>query len=78
MQDTQQEVVWWQSRTIVAGVLSTIVGFLGMFGVVLPPGVDVSSLTDLALAVFGVAVIIFRLTQKPKTPQPDPDQVDSQ
>ena len=58
---------WWQSKTIIAGVVAIVVAALGFFGIGIPDGQQ-ETVTELVLqiitALAGILAIAGRLTAK--------------
>lgn len=55
----QEEIVWWQSRTIWTGIVGTAAALVGGF-VHLPDGMTVDLMVDAIVGVTSVLAIVFR------------------
>lgn len=57
------EIVWWQSRTVWAGIIGTLFACLSALGW-LPQDLTSNQVVDAILAVTSIAAIIFRVKAK--------------
>jgi hypothetical protein len=59
MQDTKP---WWASRTVITGLIGTLVAVCSAIGLSLPVGLSQEQILEAVLAVTGVLSVLFRST----------------
>jgi len=66
MTDPRYEKSWWQSKTIVAGLVTVLASLLGIFGITLDQGLTVEVVMASITAVSGAYAIYGRIVADKK------------